>query len=177
VKMRAVLLVGLLSAVTGLSTGGESPSADAAAQPVAARLVGSWRLVSIATVRPNGQEVTDWAGPKPSGLLMYQPNGYMSAQIRLDPPASWSHKSVDDATVEERANAFDRYYGYFGRYDVDESKGVVHHYVESSLEPPEVGVTYERHLRIEGDTLFLTTEPFAFKGEQRYNKLVWERVK
>lgn len=24
---------------------------------------------------------------------------------------------------------------------------------------------------------FSTTKPFAFKGEQRYNKLVWQRVK
>lgn len=176
-KVRAVLVGGLLSVITGLPSWGESPSGNVATQRVAAQLVGSWRLVSISTVRPSGQEVTDWAGPRPSGLLMYQPNGYMSAQIRLDPPASWSHESVDDATVEERAYAFDRYYGYFGKYDVDESKGVVHHYVESSLQPPEIGITYERHFRIEGDKLFLTTEAFTFKGEQRYNKLVWERAK
>ena len=28
-----------------------------------ARLICSWRLVSVATVRPNGDEVTDWMGP------------------------------------------------------------------------------------------------------------------
>lgn len=120
--------------------------------------------------------MTDWAGPKPTGLLTYQPNGYMSVQIRRDPPARWSYKSVDETSVEERANAFDRYYGYFGRFDVDAAKGVVHHYVESSLQPQEVGVTYERRFKLEGDRLLLTATPFTFKGEQRYNKLVWERV-
>ena len=148
-----------------------------AGRPAEATLVGSWRLVSVATVRPNGEEVTDWAGQRPSGLLMYQPNGYMSVQIRRDPPASWPHKSVDDGTVEERASAFDRYYAYFGGYDVDEAKGVVHHYVEGSLEPQEVGVTYERGFKLDGDKLLLTATPFTFKGEQRYNKLLWERLK
>ena len=93
-----------------------------------------------------------------------------------DPPARWAHQSPGDADVAERAHAFDRYYAYFGRYAVDPGQGVVTHYVEGSLEPSEVGVTYERRFRLEGDRLILTATPFMFMGEQRFNRLVWQRV-
>lgn len=154
------------------------PSRRAAAQgQTSAIVVGSWKLVSIATVRPNGEEVTDWAGPKPTGIIMYAADGYMSVHIVKDPPARWAYQSPDDADVTARAHAFDRYYGYFGRYSVDVGQGVVTHYVEGSLEPNEVGVTYERRFRLEGDRLILTATPYTFKGEQRFNRLVWQRVK
>jgi hypothetical protein len=110
-------------------------------------VVGSWKLVSVATVRPNGEEVTDWAGPKPTGILMYAADGYMSAHIMKDPPARWAYQEPEEATVTERAHAFDRYCGYFGRYSVDVGRGVVTHFVEGSLQPNEVGVTYERRVR------------------------------
>jgi len=139
-------------------------------------LVGSWKLVSIATVRPNGEEVTDWAGPKPTGILMYAADGYMSDHIVKDPPARWAYKEAEEASVSERANAFDRYYAYFGRYSVDTGRGIVTHLVEGSLQPNEVGVTYERNFRLEGNRLTLTTENFTFKDEQRFNRLIWQRV-
>jgi hypothetical protein len=132
--------------------------------------------VSIATFRQDGEQVAAWMGPKPSGLLMYQPNGTMSVQIRHDPPAQWITPPELDASVEERATAYRRYYAYFGRYEVDNARGVVRHFVESSLQPQETGVTYERRFELDGDQLFLTSTPFPFQGEQRYNKLVWQRV-
>jgi lipocalin-like protein len=139
-------------------------------------VVGAWRLLSIATVRPNGEEVTDWAGPKPSGILIYAADGYMSVQVVRDPPARWSYSAPEQAPVAERARAFDRYYGYFGRFAVDLARGVVTHFVDGSLQPNEVGLTYERQLRLEGDRLLLTATPFTFNGEQRFNRLVWQRV-
>ncbi len=143
----------------------------------AVNVVGSWRLESIATVRPNGEEVTDWMGPKPSGLLSYQSDGYMSVHIVHDPPARWSYASPEQASVDERATAFDRYYAYFGRYEIDAARGIVKHFVQGSLQPNEVGVTYERRFALDGDRLLLTATPFTFKGEQRFNRLVWQRVK
>jgi hypothetical protein len=141
-----------------------------------ATVVGAWRLISVATVRPNGAEVTDWAGPKPTGILMYSADGYMSVHIVRDPPARWPYQNPEEASVAERAHAFDRYYAYFGRYSVDLVKGVVTHQVEGALEPNEVGVTYERKFRLENDRLALQTEKFTLGGEQVFNKLVWQRV-
>lgn len=147
-------------------------------QPRAAiSVVGSWELVSLVSVRPNGEEVTDWMGPKPRGLLMYQSDGYMSVHVAHDPPGRWS-SSAEQATVEERAMNFDRYYAYFGRYDIDEARGIVRHLIQGSLLPQEVGVTYERRFTLDGDRLSLVTaEPDIVNGERRFNRLVWKRAK
>jgi hypothetical protein len=145
--------------------------------------VGVWRLVSVGNVRPNGEVVTGWMGPNPSGVLIYDRSGYMSAQIMHDPRTTWKvmGKSVaqdfEDASAADKAAAFDGYYAYYGRYEVSEKDHVVRHHVESSLWPPEVGITYERHFQLNGDRLTLTTAPQESKGEQRYNRLVFERIK
>lgn len=51
------------------------------------------------------------------------------------------------------------------------------HFVEGSLQPNEVGLTYERQFKFEGDRLRLIATPFTFNGERRFNRLVWQRVK
>jgi hypothetical protein len=163
----------LAPVATGAVIEAGSPAQDNSGRSA---VVGSWRLVSIATVRPNGEEVTDWAGPKPTGILMYAADGYMSVHIVRDPPATWSYSQPERAPVDERARAFDRYYGYFGRYAIDLGRRVVTHFVQGSLQPNEVGVTYERQFRFEADRLLLTATPFDFNGERRFNRLVWQRV-
>ena len=109
-------------------------------------------------------------GPKPNGLLSYQSDGYMSVEIVHDPPARWSYPAAEQASVEERATAFDRYYAYFGRYEVDAPRGIVRHFVQGSLQPNEDCATYERRFTLIGNRLSLTATPFTFKGEQRCNK-------
>src|SRR5688500_14731140 len=47
-------------------------------------LTGVWELVSLQDHQPNG-EVLDWMGKKPSGTLIYSPDGHMSVQIMRDP--------------------------------------------------------------------------------------------
>jgi Lipocalin-like domain len=160
--------------VPGRNARAGSVTQDTSGRP---SVVGAWRLLSIATVRPSGEEVTDWAGSKPTGILIYAADGYMSVQVARDPPARWSYSAPEQAPAAERARAFDRYDGYFGRFAVDFARGVVTHFVEGSLQPNEVGLTYERQLRFEGDRLLLTGTPFTFDGEQRFNRLVWQRVK
>jgi hypothetical protein len=41
----------------------------------------------------------------------------------------------------------------------------------------ELGVVYKRWFRFDGDRLELKTAPFEEAGEQRVNKLVWERMR
>ena len=66
---------------------------------------------------------------------------------------------------------------YFGTYEVDEKEGVVRHYVQPSLWPEEVGRLYTRSIELSDDRLRLTTPPFLSAGEQRANRLTFERVK
>src|SRR5664279_684853 len=52
---------------------------------VTEQLVGAWRLVSVETLRPNGEVIYPFYGKHPEGLLVYDRAGWMSAQIVSDP--------------------------------------------------------------------------------------------
>ena len=141
-------------------------------------VVGTWRVVSIETFTAKGEPRGKWFGEKPDGLLMYDGNGNMSVQLMKDPRPRFAQGHHEKATAEEKLGAFDGYYAYFGRYAIDSAAGTVTHFVRASLwADEEVGVEYKRWFRLESDRLELTTAPFLEGGEQRVNKLVWERVR
>ncbi|MGZ5958635.1 MAG: lipocalin-like domain-containing protein, partial [Myxococcaceae bacterium] len=56
-------------------------------------LVGTWRLISIETLRKDGQVIYPFYGKHPEGLLMYDRSGWMSVQIVSDPKPTAPHSS------------------------------------------------------------------------------------
>lgn len=149
------------------------------AEPTAReRLVGAWRVVSVETIRQaTGEIIYPWLGRMPTGLIVYLPNGYMAVQLMRDPPAKFKSETYEDATLEELKDAFLAYYAYYGRYTIDEEKSMVTHHIESSQYPEEHGINYRRFFSFSGETLTLVTAPFIEGGEERVNRLVWERMK
>ena len=133
-------------------------------------LLGTWRLKSIEGILPKRALFS--MGPRPRGLLIYAPTGYMAAQIVRDPGPSFP-AGYEDATPEEIKNAFEGYYAYFGKYEVDVEKETVTHHLESSLRPTEIGKDYVRAFRFDGDRLFLTP---VREGTKLKVRLVWQRV-
>ena len=142
-----------------------------------APVVGTWKIISWETVFPDGTVSYPFMGTKPTGLIVYQPNGLMSVQVMRDPrapvPASGS---VLRATLEEKAAAFSGYYAYWGTYSVNPADRTVSHQITASLWPQEVGITYKRTYDLQGDRLVLTTPPLTIDGRQAFNRLTWQRV-
>ena len=60
-------------------------SPDKKPTSISDELKGTWRLVSIETVRPSGEVIYPFYGKHPEGLLMYDRSGWMSVQIVSDP--------------------------------------------------------------------------------------------
>ena len=158
------------------------------------RVVGTWKLVSVDSVRPNGQTLNFWMGLHPTGLIIYQPDGYMAVQIMHDPRAMFAKSPPTSApTYDELKNAFFGYYAYWGRYAINEADSSVVHSVQGSLLPGEVGLNYKRFLSIDGTKLVVTTPIFkaavalAFSrdvldgarigGDEEFsNRLTFERI-
>ncbi len=146
---------------------------------VADQLVGTWRLVSIETIRPNGEVIYPFYGKHPEGLLMYDRNGRMSVQIVSDPRPEVPHTSSREHFLEapqaEKAVAIDGYYAYFGIWTVDASGETVTHHIRQSLYPGERGEDGVRRLTLLGDRLTLIAKSHEM-GEEHERRLVWERV-
>ncbi|MGB0035330.1 MAG: lipocalin-like domain-containing protein [Candidatus Acidiferrales bacterium] len=134
-------------------------------------LLGTWRLMSIEGVVPKAAVFS--MGAKPRGILMYDTNGLMAAQIMRDPRPEFP-TGYESATPEEIKDAFEGYYCYFGTYEVDIENKMVTHRLEGCLRPKEVGREFVRAFKLSGDTLVLTP---VRNGKKVQTRLIWERAK
>ena len=166
---RALVFASTAAGVGAFASGGD---AHAALSDTGKALIGAWALQSAKTVYADGR-VGLWNNkPEPYvGLIIYTREGLMSVQI-----ASARHATTLDLKPDEKAEYFDSYYGYFGRYAFDEVEQVVSHYIEQALIPNEIGITYRRKVALEGDILTLTTLNNRNSPSGSFNRLVWKRV-
>jgi hypothetical protein len=156
--------------------------------PAQSPVIGTWLLESIVDTLPNGT-VSYWMGRRPSGAIVYSPSGHVSVQFMRDPrPVLPTREdSVVDAqrlaggrpleslSPDQLRDVLAGYYAYFGRYQVSAAKDSVVHVVETSLRPDEVGTTYRRAIRIEGDHLFISLHAEE-NGVPRHRVLTWRRA-
>jgi hypothetical protein len=156
-----------------------NPSSNKQASSVTDGLVGTWRLVSIEIVRPNGEVIYPFYGKHPEGLLIYDRSGWMSVQIISDPkptvPLGSSREGFLAAPAREKVAAVQGYYAYFGTWTVNPSGATVTHHIRQSLYPGERGEEGLRHLDLQGNRLNLTAKSHEL-GEDHERRLVWERV-
>jgi len=148
-------------------------------EAVADQLVGAWRLVSLETVRPNGEVVYPYYGKHPEGLLVYDRSGWMSVQIVSDPkpevPRTDSRQAFLAAPPAQKLAAVDGFYAYYGTWTVDSPGATVTHHVRQSLLPGERGEEAVRQLTIVGNKLTLVAKAHEM-GEDRKRRLTWERI-
>jgi hypothetical protein len=137
-------------------------------------ILGAWKLVSY-NAESEGS-VDEPLGQDPVGIIMYTPDGYMSAQLmRRDRPA-YARAITGGGTSEQMASAAAGYLCYTGPYTLDEAADVVHHHVEVSLLPNWVGGVQVRHGHLDGDRLTLSAEVTSRKGVSTTHVLVWRRA-
>ena len=132
--------------------------------------LGSWDLVSYELVLPSGA-VTRPYGNSPSGLILYQGDGRMSAQLSVARPPKVASDDPDKASDEEAAQAWRNYFGYWGSFRVDSEKGVVVHRVEGCSFSNWIGTDQVRHFRFDrANRLILETS----SPSGRFT-LIWQR--
>ena len=125
------------------------------AMTAAARIVGTWELVTRTVRRADGTAVVDPVlGEKPIGRLAYDTSGAMSLQMMRAGRKSAIGTPTNPAD-QSNARVITGYDSYFGRYTVDEKADTVTHHVQGSLFPEDVGDDWIRPFTLDGDTLTL----------------------
>lgn len=151
-------------------------------------VVGTWLLESIVDTLSNGS-LSYWMGRRPTGAIVYSASGHVSVQFMRDPRPVLPARAASGVDAARLAGAdpfgalgadplrdvLDGYYAYFGRYQVIAAGDSVAHFVETSLRPDEVGVTYRRAIRIEGGQLFISLHA-EVNGVPRHRVLTWTRA-
>lgn len=168
-------LCGTFAALTMLALLLVPLTGDAGAQQklLKEQLVGTWTLVSVVNIRPDGTKF-DPTGGKALGLMMYDANSNFSfLNIRTDIPKLASNNRQKGTADEYKAVA-EGVLSYFGRYSIDEAgKFLIQHVVSSSF-PNFNGADRKWSIAFSGEELTLASQVAAAGGS---NELKWKRVK
>jgi len=120
-------------------------------------LIGSWTLISCTLFTENAADRYP-VGTKPTGLIIYSPDGMMSAFILRDP------------TVTAEGSAL---LAYASRWELEGD--IVRHHVLFNTEEGRAGQTVLRKVHFEGNRLVLQTERKQGRHGLSWLHLVWRR--
>lgn len=134
------------------------------------QLIGTWKLVRYQDEDKDGN-IFYPLGEDAKGFIMYNPDGYMSAQLMQQGRKAYASGDLHTGTKDEMAEAAHGYVAYAGRFELDEENSTVYHTMEVSMNPTWLGDTQPREFELEGDTLSIVN------GNVPNQKLVWQRVK
>ena len=141
------------------------------------QLIGAWKLVSYVEEPIDGSPPSYPFGEDAQGILMYTPDGFMSAQLSRTDRASFASDDYYKSAPEEFARAASSYFAYTGPFDVDEEKQTLTHTMFISLFPNWIGQTQPRLTHIDGDFLIITSEGLVESRGKIVNPcLRWKRA-
>ncbi|NGM61423.1 lipocalin-like domain-containing protein [Sphingobacterium sp. SGG-5] len=140
-------------------------------------LFGAWRLLSYIEIPINGGDSYFPYGKSPKGILLYNPEGFMSLHISASEEIQLlteGHQLDRDENTRRGTPAF---VAFSGAYTVDSKLACVNYFIETALYPAWEGTKQVRKLSFEGNTLYQKTmEPVMSEGEMVHAHMTWERV-
>ena len=142
---------GIGAAMVCASVGSAATSQAQTAQD----LVGSWRLVSIASQQPGRDAAA--LGERPSGTMMFGSDGrFALIFVRSDLPTSASNSRASGTPDENRA-VVQGSIAIFGTYSVEDAGKTLVMRIENGTFPNWAGAEQRRALTLSGDELTYTT--------------------
>jgi Lipocalin-like domain len=109
------------------------------------QLVGAWRLVSYVEKDVETGVEDAPMGEKPEGIIMYTPDGYVSAQLCTSGRHNFADGDQYRGTPAEYVDAASSYMAYSGPFYLDETKHMLQHEMNISLFPNWKG---QRQMRL-----------------------------
>ena len=141
------------------------------------KFVGAWRLLSAEFRADDGSLAESPYGAEPLGILMYDAQGVMAAQLAHKDRQPFAIPDRMKGTPEELKAAFETYQAYYGTFKVDEREHTVTHTVTQALLPNWVGSQQRRYYKFLDGKLHLRTPPIVIGGKRVTGILIWEKIK
>lgn len=128
-------------------------------------LVGAWALDEVYAEDEDGTR-TYFMGRDAGGMIMYTPDGYMSAIIHF----SDRLLPADRPSNQELAEAFSSYFNYAGTWHLEDD--TVTHTIKTALDPNMVGMELSRNIQQDGSKMVFSG--LGPDGETR-QFIIWKR--
>lgn len=127
------------------------------------KLLGTWILVELIEIPVDGGATTHPMGKDAKGLIIYNADGYMSAQIM----------NINRENPNQKLD----YLAYSGPFHADDEKQMVAHTMYAALYPDWDGQTQNRKVLFKDGFLHLESEkPFTNNSRLVIHRLTWKRV-
>jgi hypothetical protein len=141
------------------------------------QLIGAWVLASCVERDIETAVENHPLGDRPLGLILYTPDGYVSAQLQRRQRLPFADGDLFRATPEEYSAAGSSYIAYSGRFFVDEDRKSLSHEMAVSFFPNWFGRRQVRLVEVNGETLQLSTDgPQRLNGALKTATLTWRRA-
>jgi lysophospholipase L1-like esterase len=137
-------------------------------------LVGTWTLVLVDNVLPDGSRVHLY-GPRPSGLLMFDAEGRYALQIVSAGRPAFAANDKSRGTAAEYQAAVQGSNAHFGTYAIDQAKGTITFRIEHASFPNWEGTEQKRAFTLVGDRLKYTV-PAPTTGGGAVGEVEWQRA-
>jgi hypothetical protein len=138
----------------------------------ASALLGAWTLVEWRVDTPSTGRAAWPFGQNATGLIVYEPGGWMSATLSQRVRTGLSAASVRQADERSRSRVVTEYLAYAGRWSIDGARVV--HDVAFSLNPTLLGTRQVRDVSFLGADLVLSATE-SDGTQERVHRLHWRR--
>lgn len=139
------------------------------------QLVGTWTLVVVDNVLPDGSRVQIY-GSNPQGILMCDADGRYSMLIFREERPKFAAGDKSKGTPEEYKAAVQGSNSHFGSYTVNEVNHTVTFHVERALFPNWEGTDLTSPFTITGDEFKYTVAHPTTGGPNVTGEVAWKRV-
>jgi hypothetical protein len=162
--------VSLLTALIALPSLGV-----AARQPEQNRLVGTWQLVLVDNVLPDGSRMHLY-GPNPQGVLVFDATGHYSLQIMSAGRPKFAANDKSKGTAEEYRAAVQGSNCHYGTYQVSEPDGSVALHVEGATFANWEGTELLWPFTLSGDEAKIIVPHPTTGAPGTIGEIVWKRL-
>ncbi len=145
----------------------------AISQPATKQFVGTWTLVSIRYVRPDGAAIEPF-GPNAKGILVFDGTHFATQVMAANLPKFASNNRMVGTPQEYEAISHG-VVAYFGTYGVNEGDRVVTLHIERSSFPNWEGTDQQRRFEFVSDEMRYTAASSTANPAEAA-QLVWKRV-
>jgi hypothetical protein len=119
---------------------------------IADALIGVWALRTYSEITEGLPHHYPF-GNDPEGLLIYTPDGFVSAVLMARDRPNLDGNGFRDGTADQYASAGKSSIGYTGKYEVDEARCIVTHRPLVAFVPNMVGSIQHRRVEL-GETFW-----------------------
>jgi hypothetical protein len=149
-------------------------SHTATAKPGNGAFAGTWSLVSIRYVRPDGTTIEQF-GPNAKGMLVFDGTRFATQVMAANLPKFTSNNRMAGTPKEYEAISHG-VVAYFGTYSVNETGRIITLHIERSSFPNWEGTDQQRKFKFVRDELRYTAASSTANPTEAA-QLVWKRVR